>query len=100
MFIRGALFGSTAIVFGVVSAQAADLPTRKAAPIEYVKICNVGGMAGFVLPGSGACLKISGYITLQFEGGNLWQGYYWDYAAHGVGTASVGAHAGAPPGGG
>jgi hypothetical protein len=100
MFIRGALLGSTAIVFNMVGAHAADLPTRKAAPVEYVKICNVAGMAGFVLPGSGACLKISGYITLQFEGGNLRQGYYWDYAAHGVGTASVGAHAGAPPGGG
>jgi hypothetical protein len=39
------------------------LGSAAAAPAEYVKICNVGGMAGFIPPGSDTCLKIGGYIT-------------------------------------
>jgi Porin subfamily len=72
--VRGALIGS-AIGAAIFGAQAADLPTRKAAPVEYVKICNVGGMAGFLIPGSGACLKISGYMSGQIEGGSLQKQY-------------------------
>ena len=48
--MKSILLGSAAGIVAVASAQAADLPTRKAAPAEYVKICNVGGMAGFVIP--------------------------------------------------
>src|SRR5580698_3838428 len=69
--MKSILLGSAAGIVAVSAAQAADLPTRKAAPAEYVKICNVGGMAGFILPGSDTCFKISGYITGQVEGGNL-----------------------------
>jgi hypothetical protein len=82
--MKSILLGSTAALVAVAAAQAADLPTRKAAPAEYVKICNVGGMAGFVLPGSDTCFKISGYITGQIEGGNLKQGYSW-----GLGTGAA-----------
>jgi len=75
--MKSILFGSAAGIVAVAGAQAADLPTKKAAPAEYVKICNVGGMAGFVLPGSDTCLKISGYITGQVEGGNTTKSYAW-----------------------
>src|SRR5271170_7191979 len=75
--MKSILLGSAAGIVAVAAAQAADLPTKKAAPAEYVKICNVGGMAGFVLPGSDTCFKISGYITGQVEAGNLKQGYVW-----------------------
>src|SRR5438105_5973212 len=73
--MKSFLLGSGAAIVAVAGAQAADLPTKKAAPAEYVKICNVGGMAGFVIPGSDTCLKISGYITAQIEGGNLQTNY-------------------------
>ena len=69
--IKSMLLGSAAGIVAVASAQAADLPTRKAAPVQYVQICNVGGITGWVLPGSDTCVKFSGYITAQFEGGNL-----------------------------
>ena len=69
--IKSLLLGSAAGIVAVASAQAADLPTRKAAPVEYVKVCNVGGITGWTLPGSDTCVKFSGYITGQFEGGNL-----------------------------
>jgi Porin subfamily len=69
--IKSLLLGSAAGIVAVASAQAADLPTRKAAPVEYVKVCNVGGITGWTLPGSDTCVKFSGYITAQFVAGNL-----------------------------
>jgi hypothetical protein len=75
--IKSILLGSAAGIVAVASAQAADLPTRKAAPIQYVAICNVGGITGWVLPGSDTCVKISGYITAQFVGGTLNTEYNW-----------------------
>jgi hypothetical protein len=70
--IKSILLGSAAGIVAVASAQAADLPTKKAAPVEqYVKICNVGGITGWTLPGSDTCVKLSGYITGQFVAGNL-----------------------------
>jgi Porin subfamily len=69
--IKSILLGSAAGIVAVASAQAADLPTKKAAPVEYVRVCNVGGITGWTLPGSDTCVKLSGYMTAQFEGGNL-----------------------------
>ncbi len=73
--IKSILLGSAAGLVAVASAQAADLPTKKAAPVEYVKICNVGGITGWTLPGSDTCVKLSGYITAQFTGGNIGTSY-------------------------
>src|SRR3974390_1422068 len=76
--IKSTLLGSAAGILAVAGAQAADLPTHKAAPVvEYVRICNVGGIVGWTLPGSDTCLKISGYITAQVQGGNLDTQYNW-----------------------
>jgi hypothetical protein len=68
MKILGTILLSSAAGLALVGgAQAADLPTRKAAPAEYVKICNVGGMAGFVIPGSNTCLKIGGVVRAELN---------------------------------
>jgi hypothetical protein len=76
--IKSILLGSAAGIVAVAGAQAADLPTKKAAPVaQYVKICNVGGITGWTLPGSDTCLKISGYMTAQYTGGNLNTQYNW-----------------------
>ena len=78
--IKSLLLGSAAGVVAVASAQAADLPTRKG-PVaaEYVRVCSItvagAPVVGFVLPGSDTCLKISGYITGQIEGGNVKLGH-------------------------
>ena len=74
--IKSLLLGSAAGIVAIASAQAADLPTKKGAPAaEYVKICSitVAGkpVVGFTLPGSDTCMKLSGYVTGQIEGGNL-----------------------------
>ncbi len=75
--LRNLLLGSAAGVVIVTGAEGADLPTRKAAPVEYVKVCNVGSIAGWTLPGSDTCVKFSGFITAQFAGGNLNTQYNW-----------------------
>src|SRR6202789_4393222 len=68
--IKSILLGTATGLVAVASAQAADLPTRKAAPVEYVRVCNVGGITGWTMPGSDTCVKISGYMTAHFIGGN------------------------------
>ncbi len=76
--IKSLLLGSAATLVVVAAAQAADLPTKKGAPVaQYVKICNIGGVAGFVIPGSDTCLKISGTLYAMGEVGNLNQQYAW-----------------------
>ena len=90
--IKSILLGSAAGIVAVASAQAADLPTKKAAPVvQYVRICNVGGITGWTLPGSDTCVKLSGYITAQFTGGNLLTQY--NYGSIGtVATAIAGSN--------
>ena len=64
--MKSLLLGSAATLVVVAGAQAADLPTKKGAPAaEYVKVCKVGDIAGFIIPGSDTCLKISGYVNAQ-----------------------------------
>ena len=84
--IKSILLGSAAGIVAVVSAQAADLPTRKAAPVEYVRVCNVGGITGWTLPGSDTCVKFSGYITGQFTGGTLNTQYNWGTLNQAIGA--------------
>ncbi len=92
--IKSILLGSAAGIVAVASAQAADLPTRKAAPVEqYVKICNVGGITGWTMPGSDTCMKVSGYMTAQFVGGNLNTQYNYGTAGE---AAFAAASAGNP----
>jgi hypothetical protein len=80
--IKSLLLGSAATLFVVAGAQAADLPTKKGAPVaEYVKVCHINGMAGFVIPGSDTCLKIGGDINAQFVGGNTKTTYLYPGAS-------------------
>src|SRR5579872_1053916 len=78
--MKSILLGSAVGLVAVAAAQAADLPTRKSAAAEYVKVCNVGGMAGFVIPGSDTCLKISGSIVAHVVAGNVNKEVPWSFA--------------------
>src|SRR5208337_1301005 len=74
--MKSLLLGSAAALVTVAAAQAADLPTKKGAPAaEYVRICHINGVAGFVIPGSDTCLKISGGVMAMASTGNLDTGY-------------------------
>jgi len=80
--MKSLLLGSAAAFVVVAGAQAADLPTKKGAPAaEYVKICKVGGIAGFVIPGTDTCLKINGEVNFQISGGNVNKQYAYPDAA-------------------
>jgi hypothetical protein len=64
--IKALLLGFAAAVIGAAGSQGADLPTRKAAPVEYVRICSVFGPGYFYIPGSDTCIKLSGHVRAEY----------------------------------
>jgi len=60
--IKSLLLTSAASLCAVSGAYAADLPTRKSAPIEYVRICDAYGAGFFYIPGTDTCLKVGGLV--------------------------------------
>ena len=71
---RRVAFVLVAAHFGAVAAQAAELPSQrhvdKPKQAEAAKKCNVAGSPG-VLAGNGVCVRLSGYVSSQFGGGQL-----------------------------
>ena len=57
------LLGLTAGFAQLAVAYAADLPARKAAPVEYVRICDAYGSAFFYIPGTDTCLRVGGTVV-------------------------------------
>jgi hypothetical protein len=64
--VKSLLLGSAAALSTVAGAQAADLPVRKAAPVEYVQLCPAFGRGFFTIPGTDTCLQISGRVRAEF----------------------------------
>ncbi|MGJ3264355.1 MAG: porin [Salinarimonas sp.] len=67
---KSLLLGSAAGLVAVAGAQAADLPVRAAAPVDYVRTCPnapIGGTGFFVVPGTETCLQISGYVRTEYR---------------------------------
>jgi hypothetical protein len=63
---KGLVLGSAAAVtMAAGSAFAADLPSRKAAPVAYVKICDVYGRGFYYIPGTNTCLKVGGRVRFE-----------------------------------
>ena len=58
--------GSAAAILSVAAAQAADLPSRKSAPVEYVRVCSAYGAGFFFIPGTDTCLKIGGRVRADY----------------------------------
>ncbi len=63
--VKSLLLASVAGLSTVAVAQAADLPSRKAAPVEYVKVCNAYGAGFFYIPGTDTCLKVGGLVSFD-----------------------------------
>lgn len=68
-FIAGFSAGCMGGLVALTGAQAADLPT-KAAPVQYVKICNLYGAGFYYIPGTDMCIKVGGYVRSQAEWGS------------------------------
>src|SRR5665213_1238631 len=66
-FCKSLLLGSAASLVFAAGAQAADLPSRKAAPVQYVKICDAYGAGFFYIPGTDTCLRIGGYVRAEYD---------------------------------
>jgi len=60
------LLGTAAGFIAIAGAQAADLP-GKAAPAEYVRICDTYGAGFFFIPGTDTCLRIGGFVRVDYQ---------------------------------
>lgn len=53
------------------AATAAELPSRQAQPAPAATKCRIDGQEGIILPGSGTCMRVSGYVNAQAAFGTL-----------------------------
>lgn len=65
--LKSLLLGVPAGIVFIGGAAAADLPTRKAAPVQYVRICNAYGAGFFYIPGTDTCLRVGGQVQAQMR---------------------------------
>lgn len=65
--MKSLLLGSAAGLCAVAGAQAADLPVRKAAPVEYVRVCTIHGAGFFYIPGTDTCIRIGGRVRFEYQ---------------------------------
>jgi hypothetical protein len=83
--IKSLLLGTAAGFAAVAGAQAADLPSKKAAPVEYVRVCSAYGAGFFFMPGTDTCLKVGGRVRAEVAVGERWR-----YAQDSVGFRARG----------
>ena len=65
--VKSLLLGSAAGLCAAAGAQAADLPMRKAAPVEYVRVCTAHGAGFFYIPGTDTCLRVGGRARFEYQ---------------------------------
>jgi len=63
---KSLLLGSATAFVAVAGANAADLPSKKAAPVSYVKVCDAYGAGFFNIPGTETCVKIGGRVRADY----------------------------------
>ena len=66
---KSAALLASAAALATTGAFAADLPSKKAAPVEYVRVCSTYGEGFFYIPGTETCIRIGGRAA-----------YEWNYA--------------------
>ena len=64
--LKSSLLGSAAAFAAVGAANAADLPVKKAVPIEYVRVCNAYGAGFFYIPGTDTCIRLGGRVRGEY----------------------------------
>ena len=65
--VKSLLLGSAAAIAAVAVTQAADLPSKKASPVNYVKICDPYGAGFFFIPGTQTCVRLGGYVRAEYQ---------------------------------
>ncbi|MFC1458737.1 porin [Microvirga arabica] len=64
---KSLFLGSVAGLAAVAGAQAADLPVKKAAAVEYVRVCSTYGAGFFYIPGTETCLRVGGRVRAEYQ---------------------------------
>ncbi|MCJ2015203.1 porin, partial [Methylobacterium sp. J-076] len=64
--LKSSLLGSAAALAAMGAAHAADLPVKKAVPIEFVRVCSAYGAGFFYIPGTDTCLRLSGRARFEY----------------------------------
>jgi hypothetical protein len=64
--VKSLFLGSVAGLAAVAGAQAADLPVKKAAAVEYVRVCSTYGAGFFYIPGTETCLRVGGRVRAEY----------------------------------
>jgi Porin subfamily len=76
--VKSLVLGSTAALFAMGGAQAADLPV-KAKAVEYVRICSLYGAGFFYIPGTDTCIKLGGYLRADLTiNGGIYNAPFWN----------------------
>lgn len=60
------LCAATATLVVTGGAIAADLPGRKSAPVEYVRVCTHFGQGFFYVPGTDTCVRVGGRVRAEY----------------------------------
>ncbi|WP_376988086.1 porin [Bosea sp. R86505] len=89
--VKSLLLGSAAGFAAVAGAQAADLPSRKAAPVEYVRVCSAYGAGFFYIPGTETCLRVGGRVRAEYTFGERWSERQDSYGTRALGRIFVDA---------
>ena len=64
---KSLLLGTAATLVATAGAYAADLPSKKAAPVNYVKVCDAYGAGFFYIPGTDTCIKVGGRVRADYS---------------------------------
>ncbi|MCJ8310192.1 MAG: porin [Rhizobiaceae bacterium] len=67
MKLKALLLGSAAALIAVSGANAADAVVAEPEPMDYVKVCDMYGAGFFYIPGTENCLKIGGYVRVEYD---------------------------------
>ena len=62
---KSLLLGTAALITAASFAQAADLPVAKAAPVDYVRVCDWTGAGFFYIPGTDTCIAIGAQVRIE-----------------------------------
>ncbi len=89
-FAKSLLLGSAALVGTAGLVQAADLPVAKAAPVDYVRVCDWTGAGFFYIPGTDTCLNIGAQVRIESAFINNSRAFY-PAAGFGVGGGAAAA---------
>ena len=64
--VKSLLLGSATAFVAVAGANAADLPSKKAAPVSYVKVCDAYGAGFWNIPGTETCIHVGGRVRADY----------------------------------